>query len=302
MDQIATLKEELKVKNEIIFELIQATTAKARNQDAILDSKAFDPEKRQKSSSSLESPESRRDIVVTQDNNEANNLWQQPKKFSRASRATDNTPVKTSNRYESLRENEWIKDDGDNAHTPQSTPHTDRMIKKKKRSSKRTVTIVGDSMLKDVKQWDIQKFIPDHKVYVKSFPGATTEDLEDYIKPSLKHEPDVIVIHIGTNDLRSNTSSGEIAERIFNLASSVKNECNEVAISSIINRRDNLNIKATDVNNLLVNFCQKHNFGFLDNGNIEMEHLQGGGKWGGLHLNNYGNDIFKGNFIDFINL
>ena len=36
-------------------------------------------------------------------------------------------------------------------------------------------------------------------VYVKSFPGATIDDMYSYAIPSLKHEPNAIIIHCGMN-------------------------------------------------------------------------------------------------------
>ena len=40
------------------------------------------------------------------------------------------------------------------------------------------------------------------KMYIKSFPGATIQCMHDYIKRSLKFQPDTILLHCGTNDVR----------------------------------------------------------------------------------------------------
>ena len=40
------------------------------------------------------------------------------------------------------------------------------------------------------------------KVVVKSFSGATTEDMEDYGKPIILKEPENLILHVGTNDLK----------------------------------------------------------------------------------------------------
>ena len=60
--------------------------------------------------------------------------------------------------------------------------------------TQQAITIAGDSMLKDVKQWHVQNAIPGHKIYVKCFPGATTTDMRDYFKPSMRHDPDMQVL------------------------------------------------------------------------------------------------------------
>ena len=42
------------------------------------------------------------------------------------------------------------------------------------------------------------------KVVVKHFSRSTNGDMMIYIKPLLKCNPDRFIIHVGTNDLRSN--------------------------------------------------------------------------------------------------
>ena len=41
----------------------------------------------------------------------------------------------------------------------------------------------------------------DHTVKIRPHPGATNIDMCDYIKPELRHQPDVIILHCGTNDM-----------------------------------------------------------------------------------------------------
>ena len=38
-------------------------------------------------------------------------------------------------------------------------------------------------------------------VKIRSHPGAATEDLIDYVRPTAREMPKMIVIHSGTNDL-----------------------------------------------------------------------------------------------------
>ena len=109
---------------------------------------------------------------------------------------------------------------------------------------------MGDSMVKDVKQWSLQKSTPNSKVFSKTFPGACTADMKDYVKPSMKHEPHLAILHTGTNDLRFEKSPSEIAGEIIDLGVSLKTPENEVVISSIIIHGDKLNGKATTVNEI----------------------------------------------------
>ena len=43
----------------------------------------------------------------------------------------------------------------------------------------------------------------DKHVAVKSFSGARIADMEDYLKPLLRKEPDEIILHVGINNIRN---------------------------------------------------------------------------------------------------
>ena len=55
------------------------------------------------------------------------------------------------------------------------------------------------------------------------FSGATTACMESYIKPTLQRNTDKVILHIGTNDLRSKKESLEFASSIIDLAKTCKN-------------------------------------------------------------------------------
>ena len=105
---------------------------------------------------------------------------------------------------------------------------------KSTKGNKKSITILGDSMLKDIKPFKMRNSLPNHKLFVKSFSGATVEEMGDYMKPSLKFDPDHIIIHSGTNDLKSNKDAAEIATDIIKLANNAKTDTNAVTISGII--------------------------------------------------------------------
>lgn len=55
-----------------------------------------------------------------------------------------------------------------------------------KKSARNTkATVVGDSMVKELRQDRISRSSND-KVIIRCFPGATTDDMKDYIKPIVK--------------------------------------------------------------------------------------------------------------------
>ena len=139
----------------------------------------------------------------------------------------------------------------------------------------------------------MRKLIPKNNVHVKCFPGATTSDMADYIRPTMRREPDICLIHVGTNDLRSEMPSEKIADSIMDLATKMKSSENEIIVSSIISRGDRLNEKARLVNEHLMSLCIENDICYLDNSNICVENLERGGAWGGLHLNDSGTELLK---------
>ena len=60
------------------------------------------------------------------------------------------------------------------------------------------VFIIGGSMIKNITGTGISRT---NTVKMRPHPGATTVDICNYIKPELRHKPDVIIIHCGTNDI-----------------------------------------------------------------------------------------------------
>ncbi len=53
------------------------------------------------------------------------------------------------------------------------------------------------------------------KVFVKSFPGATTDDMSFHAVPSIKKQPDRVVLHTGGNDFRMEKDDTKIAQNIY---------------------------------------------------------------------------------------
>ena len=173
-------------------------------------------------------------------------------------------------------------------------------VKSKKRTTKkRSTTVIGDSILKDIKPFKMRQSLKNQRIYIKSFPGSTIDCMKDYIKPSLKYDPDAIIIHIGTNDLRTEKEPTQIADEIINLALAVKTDENEVSISAILPRNVELDDKGKMVNDVLKIKCSKYAIGFMSNSNfIPNLHLNSSG----LHLNFKGTTTLAKNLLDHINL
>ena len=59
-------------------------------------------------------------------------------------------------------------------------------------------------MIKGIQEYRISK--EGRNVKVCAFPGATTDDMYDYLKLLLTKAPDNIILHIGTNNAVNETS------------------------------------------------------------------------------------------------
>ena len=108
--------------------------------------------------------------------------------------------------------------------------------------------ILGDSLVKDIKGWELSD--ESSKVVSKHFGGANTTDMKPYLLLTKSRNPENIVLHCSTNDLRKENSSNEISNDITEVALLCKSDNNNVLVSRIIPRSDKLSAKAIEVNRI----------------------------------------------------
>ena len=60
------------------------------------------------------------------------------------------------------------------------------------------------SVVQNVSSHSSKQSLKEYFSVVKSFRGAITQDTKDYIKPTTARKPDMVILHYGTNDLKSN--------------------------------------------------------------------------------------------------
>ena len=70
----------------------------------------------------------------------------------------------------------------------------------------------------------------DNIILLKPFPGAWTKAMKHYLNPDLEIKPDLVILHNGTNDLKSVSSPEEMANEITLLALSVKEKGHQIAV------------------------------------------------------------------------
>eukprot|EP00112_Aurelia_sp_Birch-Aquarium-sp1_P026685 Seg963.12 transcript_id=Seg963.12/GoldUCD/mRNA.D3Y31 product="hypothetical protein" protein_id=Seg963.12/GoldUCD/D3Y31 len=102
----------------------------------------------------------------------------------------------------------------------------------------KTITIiVGDSMVKNVKGWKLRpRCNINEQIHVYDFPGATTRDMNSYLKPIVDKNPDNLILHCGTNELRTRKSEVEISTESITLAKSIEAHGIPVIVSGLIDR------------------------------------------------------------------
>lgn len=73
---------------------------------------------------------------------------------------------------------------------------------------RKSVLILGDSILKQVEGWKLGQSTKT-RTKVKCFLGACVNECYayDYFKPPLKSNPDEVIVHVGTNDLKAKSAS-----------------------------------------------------------------------------------------------
>ena len=130
--------------------------------------------------------------------------------------------------------------------------------------------------------------------FLRNFPGATTQCMADYMKPSTRAKQNHFILHVGTNDLNSNRPKA-----IIDLASELKSEKSGASMSSIIMTADKpeLNKKGTEVNHHLKEMCNRKNFYLIDHSKkVKASHLNSSR----LYLNRKGANILSSSLTQHI--
>ena len=140
--------------------------------------------------------------------------------------------------------------------------------------NKRLVYNAGDSIIQHVQGWNLST--ENRHVSIKSFSGARVEDMEDYLKPRIRKEPDELILHMGTNNIRDDDPR-EVAEGIVNVAFQIEQNSpnTNISISSILLRSDKsqLNDTINETIKILRSLCKSKGWPFLDHRNIDISCL-----------------------------
>ena len=79
----------------------------------------------------------------------------------------------------------------------------------------------------------------DYTVKIRPHPGATCIDICDYIKPELRRQPNVIILHCKTNDISNEINTlKELKKLLKEIEGYDTHKKPQVVISSLIKRSD----------------------------------------------------------------
>ena len=182
---------------------------------------------------------------------------------------------------------------------PEKEEKKDKPLDKEKEAEKKAIYIIGDSIIKELKGYELAKFIKYRKkVKIRSHPSGEISCLNDHIQPILRsHDTEHVVLHIGTNDLKYEKTPVQICHEIIDLATKDRDKNIKVSISGIVQRNDGLNEKVLLVNDVLKKICESVGIEYINNVNIRPDvHLNRSN----LHLNKKGNNILTSNIRSFL--
>ena len=226
-----------------------------------------------------------------------------------------NQNIKLSNRYSGFNETVVVSEDPDESDKEENlnSDNTQNKLKKKQKKGKKkqkpadtlarteqqqnikaSVVVAGDSIIKYLKGWELSN--GEQNVSIKSFSGATVDDMSDFLRPTIRKKPNKLIIYAGTNDVR-HSSPKVIAENVTKLAENFGKESSqtEIIISSLVTRGDSqeLVIKVRETNNILKSKCTSKN---CINSNIDRSFLN----YRGLHLDHNGSKLLQENIANIL--
>ena len=134
-------------------------------------------------------------------------------------------------------------------------------------------------------------------VIVQSISGLKLEQVVDKFSYDLnKCSEAYVLVHAGTNNAEL-CSVATLPDSYETLATDLKEKCDKIGFSSIIQRNDKpeLNSKIEILNDGIHEICGKHDLGFIDNDSITANNLARDG----LHMNRRGQIRLTATFCSY---
>ena len=131
------------------------------------------------------------------------------------------------------------------------------------------IMIVGDSMIKHVNGREVSR---DDSVKIRChLVGFTTDDIIDYVRPTARKKPDMIIIHTGANDIQNKVNTLQKVRKVIITIKEIEvNNEVQIAFSGAIHCDDqDFEEEIKEINRKLDNSCKGKEIKFINNNNID---------------------------------
>ena len=163
-------------------------------------------------------------------------------------------------------------------------------------NTRKKITVIGDSKVKFLRSDEISSYVTvNNAVNDMKYPGSTTDDMVAYVRPVIRKKPDIIILHVGKNDLTKGIDTTFKVRKIVSAIQEVYSNRNiQLGFSSIAQRADKDYSKETkDIYTRLKNYCLGKGLIFVDNSNIDEFYI----KNSKLHLSKHGTQLLSQNIL-----
>ena len=165
--------------------------------------------------------------------------------------------------------------------------------------TKKVVKIFSDSIPKNLRMNEFNKYMAVGKAEMNAHPGATTTKLHEKVFESLEKEnTGAVLLHVGVNDILNGAEDEIVINNIMNIGITCRDHgVEEIFISSIIYSAKIDMRTLNSINKQIQERCIHYGFIFVNNNNINFTNL-----WmDGIHLDDHGKTILANNFLRFFN-
>ena len=160
-------------------------------------------------------------------------------------------------------------------------------------NTRKKIIVIDNSMVKFLRSDEMPS--ANNAVNVMKHPGPTTDDVVDYVRPVTRKKPDVVIMHVGTNDLTKGVNTMSKGWKIVSAINKVNNNRNiQLGLFSIVQRADkDYSQEIKNINTRLNSYCLGKGLIFVDSSNTDKSFLNNRK----LHLSKKGTHSLSQNIL-----
>ena len=107
-------------------------------------------------------------------------------------------------------------------------------------NTRKKITVIGDSKVKFLRSDEISSYVTvNNAVNDMKHPVSITDDMVAYVRPVIRKKPDIIILHVGKNDLTKGVDTTFKVRKTVSAIQEVDSNRNiQLGFSSIAQRAD----------------------------------------------------------------